>query len=125
MRVQTSNESKSASTAPVGSLSDWWPMVSPWALSESLRQNCVELNSAWQAFVGHRVQEDLHLLQELASAKATAEMWSAYCRFWQKAVEDYAAAYGQMIKLGSGFIKSGAMINGSAVESPPQRSKAA
>jgi len=56
---------------------------------------------------------------ELASAKAAGEMWIAYSRSWQKAVEDYAAAYGQMIKLGGGFIKSG------AAESPPQRSKAA
>jgi hypothetical protein len=92
-------------------------MASPWASSDNLRQSCVELNSEWQSF--------LHLLQELTSAKASAEMWSAYCRFWQKAVEDYAAAYGQMIKLGSDFIKGGAMINRSAVEAPPHRSKAA
>ena len=125
MRVQPSNASKSASTAPGWPLSDCWTMASPWASSDNLRQSCVELNSEWQSFVGHRVQEDLHLLQELASAKASAEMWSAYCRFWQKAVEDYAAAYGQMIKLGSDFIKGGAMINRSAVEAPPHRSKAA
>jgi hypothetical protein len=77
MRVQPSNDSKSACTAPGWPLSDWWTMASPWAPSDNLRQSCVELSSEWQAFVGHRVQEDLHLLQELASAKATAEMWSA------------------------------------------------
>ena len=93
--------------------------------SDNLRQSCVELSSEWQAFVGHRVQEDLHLLQEFASAEASAEMGSAYCRFCQKAVEDYPAAYGQMIKLGTDFIKGGAMIYRSAVESPRQQSKVA
>ena len=125
MRVQPSNASKSASTAPGWPLSDCWTMASPWASSDNLRQSCVELNSEWQSFVGHRVQEDLHLLQEFASAEASAEMGSAYCRFCQKAVEDYPAAYGQMIKLGTDFIKGGAMIYRSAVESPRQQSKVA
>jgi hypothetical protein len=71
------------------------------------------------------VQEDFHLLQEFASAPAIAGMWSAYCRFWQKAVEDYAAAYGQMVGLGSGCITSGGTITQSEAELPPRQSKAA
>jgi len=123
MRVQPCNESKSAGTARAWPQSEW-SMNSPWALAEVLRQSCGELNCKWQAFVGHRIQEDLHLLQELASAKAISEICSVYWRFWQTAVEDYVAAYGQMTGLGSGFI-SGAAVSPIAVESPPQRSKAA
>jgi len=67
----------------------------------------------------HQGDQSHNRALELASAKPAGEMWIAYSRSGQKAVEDYAAAYGQMIKLGSGFIKSG------VVESPPQGSKAA
>jgi hypothetical protein len=126
MRVEPSNGNKSATTAHAWpSLFDSWTMASPWALSEKLCQNYFELTSAWQAFVGHRVQEDFHLLQELDPAKATAGLWSAYCRFWQKAAEDYASAYGQMLGRGSGCITSGGMITQSEGELPPRQSKAA
>jgi hypothetical protein len=126
MRVEPSDGGKSAATAHARpSLFDWWTMASPWALSEKLCKNYFELTSEWQAFVGHRLQEDLHLLQELASAKATDGMWNAYCRFWRKAVEDYAAAYGQMVGPGRGCITSGGMIIQNEGELPPRQSKAA
>jgi hypothetical protein len=53
----------------------------------------LDITGEWQAFVGRRVQEDLRLWEELAGAKAPAELWSAYTKFWQTAVEDYRHEY--------------------------------
>jgi len=125
MRVEPSHGGPSATTAHGPSLFDWWTVGSPRALSEIVCKNYFELISEWQAFVGQRVQQDFHLLQELASARATAGMWSAYCRFWRKAVEDYASAYGQMVGIGSGCISGGGTITHSEDELPPRQSKAA
>ena len=54
-----------------------------------LHESFVAISDEWQTLVGHRVKEDLHLWEELASAKAPEAIWSAYIKFWQKAVEDY------------------------------------
>jgi len=58
-----------------------------------LHHSFVAITGEWQAFVGRRVQEDLRLWEELAGAKAPAELWSAYTKFWQTAVEDYRHEY--------------------------------
>ena len=39
------------------------------------------------------MEEDLHLWQELARARAPEALWSAYREFWQKAFEDYWNEY--------------------------------
>jgi hypothetical protein len=53
----------------------------------------VEVTDEWQAFVGRRVEADLHLWQDLARDKAPETLWSVYEKFWQKAFEDYWNEY--------------------------------
>jgi len=53
----------------------------------------VEVTDEWQAFVGRRVEADLHLWQDRARAKAPEALWSVYGKFWQKAFEDYWNEY--------------------------------
>lgn len=53
----------------------------------------VEASDEWLAFVGRRVEADLHLWQDLARAKAPEALWSVYGKFWQKAFEDYCNEY--------------------------------
>jgi hypothetical protein len=48
MRVEPSNGGKSATTTHAWpSLSDWWTVALPWALSEKLCKNHLELTSEW------------------------------------------------------------------------------
>ena len=69
---------------------DWdWLRVA----NARLQDGFVATSAEWQAFVGRRVEEDLHLLEELAAAKAPEALWSAYQEFWQKAFEDYWNEY--------------------------------
>ena len=59
----------------------------------------VEASDEWQAFVGRRLEADLHLWQDLAGAKAPEALWSVYGKFWQKAFQDYwneYLAFGQL-----------------------------
>jgi len=49
------------------------------------------ISNEWQA-LSRRVKEDLHLWQQLAGARTSEAMWSAYMGFWQEAAEDYCEA---------------------------------
>jgi len=85
---------------------DWWTHATTgWAAAnESAHRVCVEIAAEWQSFAGRRLEEDLHLLQELTSAKAPEEAWNAWSQFWQKAAEDYGTEYSTLAKLAAGSI---------------------
>jgi Phasin protein len=53
----------------------------------------------WQAFVGHRLQEDMALVQRLAKSQTPEQILAAYSEFWQKAAEDYGKKFAAMTKL--------------------------
>jgi hypothetical protein len=72
----------------------WWAS----AISR-LHNSFVIMSDEWQAFMGRRMNEDLHLWQELASAKTPHAIWSAYSGFRQKAVEDYRKEYATLAKI--------------------------
>jgi len=74
---------------------DWWTHATPgWlAANEGAHRACVEIAAECQSFAGRRLEKDLHLLQELTSAKAPDEVWNAWSRFWRTAAEDYGAEY--------------------------------
>jgi len=97
------------------SLASFWPSVSDWctpamswsAANESAHRAWVDLAAEWQTFVGRRLNEDLHLFQELSAAKAPEEVWNAWSRFWQKAAGDYGAEYSAIAKLAACFTPHG------------------
>jgi hypothetical protein len=73
--------------------------------------------------VGRRVNEDFHLLQELSAAKAPSEIWNAWARFWQKAVEDYGAECACMAKLAAGLLPSDVAISQNDSDSNTQTAR--
>ena len=74
------------------------------AQKPNLHQSYLDFSVEWQTFVGRRLSEDFHLLQELSVAKAPNQVWTAWSRFWQKAGEDYGREYSIMAKLAAGFV---------------------
>jgi Phasin protein len=58
--------------------------------------------SEWQAFVGHRLQEDVALMQRLTQCRTPDQIAAAYSDFWRKAAEDYGKQFTTMTKLMTG-----------------------
>jgi hypothetical protein len=87
--------------APWPSQPDWWThATTDWvAAHERAHGVCVAIAAECQALAGRRLEKDLHLLQEFASAKAPVGAWNAWCRFWQTATEDYGAECSTLAKL--------------------------
>jgi hypothetical protein len=112
-------------TTPWPSASDWWaPAITGCTVTNNkLRQSCLDFSVEWQTFVGRRISEDFHLLQELAAAKAPVQIWSAWSTFWQKAAQEYGTEYSVMAKLAAGFVPSIAPISrgDSGAETPIAR----
>jgi len=94
---------------------DWWTHATPgWlAANEGAHRACVEIAAECQSYTGRRLEKDLHLLQELTSAKAPDEVWNAWSRFWRTAAEDYGAEYSTIAKLAASSIPSASMRTGS------------
>jgi hypothetical protein len=73
----------------------------------------VAISDEWQAFVGRRVEEDLHLWEQLAGARAPDALWSAYGKFWLRAVADYRNEYVTLSQIYAKAVSS-------ATTTPPQ-----
>jgi hypothetical protein len=102
MRAQPSiSRDLETSTAYGPTQPDWWTHATTgWVpANESAHRACVKIAAECQTFAGRRLQEDLHLLQELSCAKAPDEVWNAWSRFWQTAAEEYGAEYSTIAKL--------------------------
>jgi hypothetical protein len=98
-------------------------MTSWAAANESAHRACVDLTAEWQGFVGRRLNEDLHLFQELSAAKAPQEAWNTWSRFWQKATGDYGAEYAAIAKIAACFIPHGIGAD-TASQSPTRTTQA-
>jgi hypothetical protein len=61
----------------------------------------------WQVFIDRRFNEDLRLLQEFFAAKTSEDVWNAWCRFWQKAAEDYNTEYAAIAKRATDLMSCG------------------
>jgi len=72
--------------------------------------------SEWQDFVGHRLQEDIALMQRLTQCYTPNQVWSAYANFWQKAAEDYGKEFGTMTKLMTGVTSKMVAVAQSATD---------
>jgi hypothetical protein len=123
MCVQPSDHKESetiASSHPW--FSDWWTPAISAAVNNKAYQVCTDLSVEWQAFVGRRIKEDLHLLQKLSAARASDDVWNAWSRFWWKVVEDYGTEYCAIARLAAGFVPEGIGANatGEAQPRPPQ-----
>ena len=122
MRVQPSHTKDSRNFAPsVPSALDWWrtpAMASGVVVYERASQICSGLAVEWQAFVG-RMNEDLHLWHQLAAARAPDEIWKAWFRFWQRAVENYGAECSVVTKLVAGCVHVGDVVSDEHAK-PPQ-----
>jgi hypothetical protein len=106
-------------------LAFWQPDLGWWTSANSrLHTSFVARSDEWQAFVGHRVREDLNLWQELAGAKTPDAIWSAYAEFWQKAVEDYWKEYATFCKF-SGTLVADIAAGQPACEGAPPLARAA
>jgi hypothetical protein len=46
------------------------------AQKPNLHQSYLDFSVEWQTFVGRRLSEDFHLLQELSAAKAPDQVWN-------------------------------------------------
>ena len=78
----------------------WQPNIDWWAFANShLNNSFIGVSNEWQAFIVRRVQEDLHLWQDLANAKTPQAFWTAFISFWQRAVEDYWTEYATFAKM--------------------------
>jgi hypothetical protein len=53
----------------------------------------------WQAFVAHRLQEDIDLIQRLAGSRTPEQILAVHAAFWQKAAEDYGKEFTTISKL--------------------------
>jgi len=72
-----------------------------------LYEGLVVISEEWRAFLSRRVEEDLRSWEELAAAKTPEELWSAYGKFWQKALEDYGNGYLTLSQLYAKLATSG------------------
>lgn len=109
MPAQKPNNKDAGNIAsPWPSVADWWtPAVTGCAAANSkLHGSFLGMSAEWQSFVGRRISEDFHLLQELSTAKAPDEVWNAWSRFWQKAAVDYGREYSVIAKFAAGFVPS-------------------
>ena len=88
---------------------DWWRFA-----NSGLNTSFVSIGNEWLAFMGRRVNESLHLWQEVAGAKTPQAIWVAYSHFWQKAVEDYWNAYAPFARF------SGTSLEDLTVGQPPR-----
>src|SRR5262245_1562669 len=103
--------------APALAASIWNPFLAA-ALkgNAQAQQGFGTIASEWQDFVGHRLQEDITLLQRLANCSTPDQVWSAYSDFWQKVAEDYGKELSTMTKLMQG-VTSKMMV---AAQSAPE-----
>jgi hypothetical protein len=72
--------------------------------------------SEWQGFVGHRLQEDIALMQRLTRCGTSDQVLAAYSDFWHKAAEDYGKEITTMTKLMTGVTSKIVVAAQSATE---------
>ncbi len=112
--------SKKSTTAAAGSsdagtgMPDW---MAPWrqmqqAAFDPLRwvntawlESALEANEELKEFLSRRIKEDIRTQHEILNCKNPAALQEIQTRFIRKALEDYAAETGVMIKMGQAFVK--------------------
>ena len=57
----------------------------------------------WQNFIGHRLTQDMQLMQLLATCKSPDQIAAVYAAFWQKAFADYTKEFTTLNNLLTGI----------------------
>ena len=99
---QTGNAELSANPllAPAVAASLWNPFLTAALKGNAQAQNGFgTVASEWQDFVGHRIQEDIALMQRIARCSTPDQVLNAYADFWHKAAEEYGKELTTMTKL--------------------------
>jgi hypothetical protein len=78
--------------------------------------------SEWRDFVGHRIQEDITLMQRLTQCSTPNQILSVCTDFWQKAGEDYGKELTTMTKLMTGVTSKMVMAAQSATDETSKQS---
>ena len=85
---------------PALTFSVWEPIFASALKANAQAQEALgPIAGEWQAFVGHRLQEDMALMQRLAKSRTPEQGLTAYVAFWQKAAEDYGKEFATITKL--------------------------
>jgi Phasin protein len=78
----------------------WGPLIAGALKANAQAQEAFGMIAGeWQAFVGHRLQEDMALMQRLAESRTPQQILAAHSAFWQKAAEDYGKEFTTISKL--------------------------
>jgi hypothetical protein len=104
--------------------SPWQPNGWRTYVISRLHTSFVTMSEDWQGSMGRRMNEDLHLWQELAGAKSPHAMWSAYSGSWQEAVADYWKEYATLAKISGTLIEDITAVHETS-EGPSSHAKAA
>ena len=93
-------QSPSILFGPALTFSAWGPFIAGALKANVQAQEAFGMIAGeWQAFVGHRLQEDMALMQRLAESRTPEQILAAYSAFWQKAGEDYGKEFTTFTKL--------------------------
>ena len=102
-RYQAGTGNTDVFLSPLHALGMWNPFFTAPLKGNGLPQEGVgAIASEWQGFVGHRLQEDIALMQRLMQSRTPDQVVAAYSEFWQKAAEDYGKEFNTMTKLMTG-----------------------
>jgi hypothetical protein len=78
----------------------WEPfLVGALKTNAQAQQALAMVAGEWQAFLAHRLQADMALMQRLAESRTPEQMLAAHAAFWQKAAEDYGKEFTTITKL--------------------------
>ena len=118
MHAKSSGSHPGAGLTPLPACEAWASALDGWAATnDRLHETWRALSVEWQEFLGRRLSDDFRLLQNLSSAKAFDDIWTAWAGFWRKAAADYGAEYSAIARLAGGLVtKSAAMGQSGASE---------
>ena len=85
---------------PAQSFTIWEPFFAGVLKANAQAQEaCGMVAGEWQAFVAHRLQEDMDFVQRLAGSRTPEQFLAAHTVFWQKATQDYSKEFTTISKL--------------------------
>ena len=85
---------------PAATLNMWGPFFAGALQANAQAQEVFgSITSAWQAFLSHRLQEDLALIQRLTQSATADQIVAAYSEFWHKAAQDYGKEFAATTQL--------------------------
>jgi hypothetical protein len=100
-RAGNGNAGQARNTFPALTLSSIWALYFPahYRRMPRHRRCSVRLQASGKRFLGHRIQEDLALIQRVTHSATPDQILAAYSEFWQKAAEDYRKEFAAVTKL--------------------------